>query len=568
MPKYSYVTPPARDVLCIAEIVSPICAILGNEDNYRLAQTCSSLAYPAVDELWKVQHTLSNLLNLLPQDALCWVSKSTSSPKLVRSGLHDFPIYKEADKAHSQKITRIIRPDEWERFDIYSHRVRVLQCRSLPQLSLRSTQNLAHSVILRKAPLLPGLQRLLISSPLRTPEEVLLAQLLVSPTITALGFRFPTGLPSSKKKLRALQGAAARLCRVIRQEAHSLQSLHLRLPTPSFIHEHLEFVLSETPSLQTVKLGGACESVLILNALSRLPNLRHLSLQEWKMARLDRNIEADGLPTITASSFPALETITAEDTVAWTIVSSTRNNGRPRIYTQVPPSTDHAYPDMECFSRITGPFGFALSLTSIDLYGPNGQWGRHDVFPEEMVPAVITPLLGCTSLVFLRVRGFGVTRDLENLRVAKWPSLEVLIWRTGTGVTHSGVELSTLRTLSTASRSLTQLDLPVIMPIAGRETPSFTAMGRLNKLKKLCISQWLLCPALHDVEVVVDLVDSLGPGRSTGDWLCGVFRHEGQLWEHLYPLWMDIMAELDSRRGLSTEITFESVLDCSDTVWD
>lgn len=462
-----------------------------------------------------------------------------------------------------QDVARPIRQDEWKRFDVYGSRVRALRCGSLPSLSAVSIQYLSESIQTRGCPLLPQLQKLSITAPLQSPEEVMFVQLLLGPQITHLRLHIPKVQTLDRGDRLEVDLAVARLCRSIRLKTPLLQQVHFRFPPRPFVHDELAQIIDANPSLESIKLAGACESALVLNAISRLPNLRHLWLREWKMVRLNRDIASNGPIAIAPSSLPSLETLVAEDEIVWTIASNMNSRRRLHIYTQTPYNTQHTYPDITFFKRLTGHTNLAANITSIDLYGPNGARRRNGVFPVGDVPAVIVPLLACASLEFVRVRGFGVTSDLESLKLARWPSLKALVWRTGNGATHAGVGLSTLGAFSIGCPSLIQLDLPVMMPYAehwiaaayGKSVDGEMAVGALENLDKLCVAQWLPHSTLHDANRLVEFLDRLGPKRRAREWLSGVIEHEGRQCRHLYRTWIDIMSRLDVLRGLASDST-------------
>lgn len=385
----------------------------------------------------------------------------------------------------------------------------------------------------------------------------MLAQLLIGPRLGYLRIHFSyLGLEDGARADVDL--AAATLCRSLREKAPSLQHLHLRLPSHPAIQDELARTIDAMPTLQCIKIHGSCESLTVLNAISRLPNLRRLYLPEWKLERLHPAPGADPVLSIPSSASTSLEVIVAEDTIAWATISDIAIGSRPRIRTWTPRS-HLAYPEMASLLSIVRHANFALTLTSVDLCGPHGLQGPDTRWDD--VPQVITPLLGCTSLSSLRVRGFAVTEDLENLKSAKWPFLDVLVWQNGISPTETGVTMTTLAALSTACPSLSHLDLPLIMPRKDTPLKASSSPGTLENLRRLILSQWLPYSSKHDLQALVDFMDRLGPRRTAKDWISGVVNHHRSLrCRHLRQLWQGVVTELDYRRGMAAPATAVTLL--------
>ncbi|KAI0645002.1 hypothetical protein C8Q79DRAFT_911960 [Trametes meyenii] len=104
-----------------AEIVSSIVAFAywgANRPNqpldlhnvYALALTCHAFLEPALDQLWRRQLTLFNLVRTLPNDSWEVYDSATIAP--------------DGKKQKWIKTTRVIVPKDWVRFDFYSAKIR------------------------------------------------------------------------------------------------------------------------------------------------------------------------------------------------------------------------------------------------------------------------------------------------------------------------------------------------------------------------------------------------------------------------------------------------------------
>ncbi|KAJ7772831.1 hypothetical protein DFH07DRAFT_733536, partial [Mycena maculata] len=98
----------------IVSLVDPV----RNADLAALARTCTSFHEIALDELWRHQDTIMNLIRCMPADLWTSTTDIPAQYAMFASDLLD----------SAQRLTRPIVASDWHRPLKYSHRVKSLSC--------------------------------------------------------------------------------------------------------------------------------------------------------------------------------------------------------------------------------------------------------------------------------------------------------------------------------------------------------------------------------------------------------------------------------------------------------
>lgn len=555
MAPYSYIPPTAFQVLCVSEVIAPICASLDGHSNSQLAQTCSDLFHPAIDELWRVQDSLQNLFDLLPSEVIRWkLDTSECHWKLVRSLCIQHRKGYPTDHIFSLKVaTGLVAPNYWKRFALYSDRIRVLECHSLPFLSPSSIYHLSQNIVVHNRPLLPHLQDLTVHQAMCNVQDVQFVQLLLGPYLKSINVKVTASSWVLRKTRPMVLKAAGGLCRAISESTSDrLRTLQLDLPTydaPSVV-TGLVHLLEGAASLEYFKFRGGLQDLSVLEAIARLPNLRHVALPHWR--------EPSGTPTSVGIGsvavggrldFPSLEVLEAQDHLIWAILRDAASIPPLAIRMRTgPPPLSTRYPEMSNFLLVVGRFAHILTTVEVRAYC----W---EDGPSE-APVVIEPLLGCPSLTSIHVDGFEVTEDLKRLGIGNaigdaWPLLEVFIWRTRVDSGEMGTDMSVLRALAKSCPRLRTVDVPISLT---RSTLGVQVIEEhARTLGHVIVSQWL--PKLNDKARLVRLLHSVGPKRPAEGWVCGVIKDHGRQQEHLFLFWMSVLRSVNSLNGLGNRVS-------------
>lgn len=471
-----------------------------------------------------------------------------------------------------QDITRILHPDNWDRFDLYATWIHSISIMSPLRLSGRSLPNLSASIALRpEGHILPVLECLSIDSTLRQRVHSLqaMACLLNSQPdniVRRLEIRLAGNLPQPMDVGTSgyLNSLLAALSSGYFQRLTRLSLRHAAGPlTPEAderaMRDTLGLAISRTPSLSDVALGSGWQYLAVLKALSCLPALSKLALCNWST----HGMQVYAVETSQCSGsepsrrFPNLETLrVSEEVIRLLLPSLTVQFLGDQLITHLP-STSHIQPlrsldltydiDLEPDLHRLQPCGQRTAVIHLISY-------FHKTLEDLSISltcsspfdivSFLAPITSCALLRHLDVWGFlaiGYPQTLDPL-IDHFPLLETLRWEPGDvdGDTTPSLGLDSLSALSIKCPRLSHIRIPLD---AGGATPGGLQYRPLVNIEVLDVEGWTI--KAGDVERLSHMLLTLGPSSlSFSRWIRGV-PENGLVWSEALAIAQTAGSSLD-----------------------
>ncbi|KIJ61282.1 hypothetical protein HYDPIDRAFT_116025 [Hydnomerulius pinastri MD-312] len=362
-------------------------------DLARLARTCKAIMEPALDVLWKTQHSLSPLVMCLPSDL--W----------------------EKDAVNAIYFTRDVTPKDWDWMQRYSHRIHRIshpKMFSLPKLDEAVLRAIFTPAIF--SALFPCLHTIDYSVISVASSTIPLLNNLLSPRLTSVSFALPRD---------SAYDAVYSLFDAIPRKAGMMQSLRI----DSFVYSsqlEVRFAEKDLPDLRDLLLSyNVRVSSQSLHHLASLRYLQQLNL------RLPTDLD-DACLALSAQRalFPALQHLKInahtlpQCTALLACISSPNLEGVSFSYDiQAPSSVLTAF-----LSQVHKTSNTAPSFRTVSLRH-NLQLNSSSDPPFIFAPPTFAPLLSCHALRTIKLVHLG-TLDLDDAfmgRAARaWSNLEEL----------------------------------------------------------------------------------------------------------------------------------------------